>query len=153
MSTMFPDGRAERGFAMPIALFVIILGVVLAGSITLLSGTQQTGLAQDVLGGRAYQAARAGAEWGVHHVLRVGDATCADINNAGTGRSFVPGALAGFVVTVHCTETAHTEAGAAQSMYVIRATACNLPAGPCAVAAPGSATYVERQLRVSVGSD
>ena len=138
---------------MPIALFVIILGAVLATSLILVSGTQQTGVVQDVLGNRAYQAARAGAEWGIHHVLRAGDATCADIENGGAGRSFAPGALSGFIVTVNCTESSHNEAGVASTLFVIRATACNLLAGSCPAAAAPSSTYVERQLRVSVVSN
>lgn len=132
---------------MPVALFVIILGAVLAGSIALLSGTQQLGAAQDLLATRAYQAARAGAEWGVHHALRTGDATCANIGSV-AGRTFDVPAIPGFRVTVTCAESSHSEAGQSQSMYVVTATACNCPA-----ASPGSATYVERQLQVVVGSD
>jgi MSHA biogenesis protein MshP len=142
-----------RGFAIPIALFVIILGAVLAVSIALLSGTQQLGAAQDLLASRAYQAARAGAEWGVHRALRDDPgAACGDIG-AGVGRTFAVSAIAGFSVTVTCAESSHNEAGESRSMYVVTATACNLVPGPCLAGVPGSATYVERQLQVVVGSE
>lgn len=131
---------------MPIALFVIILGAVLAVSIAVLSGTQQLGAAQDLLSSRAYQAARAGAEWGVHHALRMGGATCGTIGPA--GQTFAVSAIAGFSVTVTCIESSHNEAGQATSMYVITATACN-----CPTAGPGNPAYVERQVQVVVGTD
>lgn len=157
MSTMSPSRPQGRGFAAPIAVFVIVLGAAMAAAIALLSGTQQTGSALDVLGVRAYQTARAGLEWGVHHVLRAGGLDCAGIDNldgAGLGASFSPGgALAEFRVTVRCVESAHTEASVSVNMYAITATACNVAAGACPSAAPGALTYVERQLRVTVGSN
>ena len=149
MSAMCPS-HGQHGFAAPVAAFVIVLGLVLAGAMALVSSTQQTGSALDIQGARAYQTARAGIEWGIHHVLRAGGLDCAGIN----GNNFSPGgALAGFSVTVLCTESSHTEAGGAVNMYQITATACSLAAGPCPGPTPGGVGYVERQLRVSVGSN
>jgi MSHA biogenesis protein MshP len=152
--------RAWRsgGFAAPLAVFIIVLGMVMAGAIAMLSGTQQAGSALDVQGARAYQAARAGLEWGVHHVLRAAGEDCISIENAGNGTSFSPGGgLADFRVTLRCTATAHTEGSSTLTMYALTANACNVPtAGPanaCPNPAPGMPTYVERELRVTVGSD
>jgi MSHA biogenesis protein MshP len=158
---MCPEPRRETGFAAPLAVFVIILGAVLAGAIAMVSGTQQSGTALDILGTRAYQASRAGLEWGVHHVLRAGGLDCTGINDgdgAGNGTSFSPGGgLADFRVTVRCTSSAHTEGTTAVVMYALSAAACNLPtAGPpsvCPNPAPGSPSYAERELRATVGSN
>jgi MSHA biogenesis protein MshP len=151
---MCPELRPQRGFGAPLAIFVIVAGAALAGAIMTLSGTQQTGVALDILGARAYQTARAGLEWGVHHVLRAGGTDCTGIESGGAGTSFSPGgALAEFRVTVRCTESVHTEANVIVNMYALSATACNLPAGSCPAATPPAPTYVERQLRVTVGSN
>lgn len=153
---MCPDRRKNRGFAAMMALVLLALLAVLASALVFLSSTQQMGFALDIQGGRAYQAARAGLEWGVHHVLRVGGTDCAGIESGGAGTTFAyAGDLAGYFVTVRCGETTHDEAGATLSMYQVAATGCNqLAAGICDPAAsPTLPTYVERQLRVVVGSN
>jgi MSHA biogenesis protein MshP len=157
---MFP--RASRGFAAPLAVFIIVLGAALAGGLAMLSGTQQGGIALDMQGVRAYQTARAGLEWSVHHVLRTAGLDCAGIQNPDTlnqGTTFsAGGGLADFSVTVRCTESSHTEGSATIVMYELTANACNLPrtdVAPirCPNPNPGSPTYAERELRVTVGSE
>lgn len=150
--------REERGFAAPLAVFIIVLGLALAGAIAMLSGTQQSGVVLDVQGVRAYQAARAGLEWGVHHVLRAGGLDCAGIESGGAGTSFSPGGgLGEFVVTVRCTESAHTEGSAAIVTYALGANACNAPtAGACPnsdAGGPATTAYAEREIRATVGSE
>ena len=157
---MFP--RASRGFAAPLAVFIIVLGAALAGGLAMLAGTQQSGIALDVQGVRAYQTARAGLEWSAHHVLRSAGLDCAGIQNPdplNQGTTFTPGGgLADFRVTVRCSESAHTEASGTIVMYELTANACNIPRTDvppvrCPNPNPGSPTYVERELRVTVGSE
>jgi len=129
-----------------IAILVILagLGAALVTSIT----SQQSALALDVLATKTYQSARAGLEYGIHHVLR-GTMTCAAVN--GTTLSMA-GALAGIQVTLACVPSSHTEGTTTVAMSTITATACTASAGTCPQAAT-TPHYVERQLRVSIGSD
>jgi len=134
-----------RGFAAVAALFMLVvlagMGVVL---VTVFSA-QQRGQAFDVLGMQAYQAARAGIEYGVYQALQSG--TCAN-----EALMFAGTTLAPFRTDVSCVATAHNEGGTTVTTYEITATACNRTANSCPPALP-DATYVERQLRATVGSN
>ena len=135
------------------AVALIAMAAVLAGAALVLSASQQTGLALDVQSGRAYQAAKGGLEWGVNNVLRAGAPDCVDMAAPGTTFAY-GGDLAGFHVTVVCSQTAH-EDPAAVSVYQLTATGCNvLAGGRCdPTAPPAIATYAERQLRAVVSSN
>lgn len=128
---------------------VLVMLAALGGAIALISSTQQGAQVLDLQGVRAYQAARGGVEWGLYNLLRTGGAGCGGINGAAFGYG---GNLAGFSVSIQCTQTSHPEGGASTSVYALTATACNAP--PCPTAAtPPPAYYVERQLQATVGSD
>ena len=62
--------RASRssGFALVTAIFVLVVLALLGAGMVALSTTQHVGQARDLLGTRAYFAARAGLEWGVYQV-------------------------------------------------------------------------------------
>lgn len=140
---------AASGFALPSAIFLIVVLAALAAYIASVSVHQQSGHMADIKGVRAYQAARAGVEWGVFNLLRN--------NNCAAGSSFNPGGgLSDFTVTVDClpsnTTTLSDEAGTMVMVRRIVATACNQPsaAGSCPNNTPG-ANYVERQIAVVAG--
>lgn len=139
---MFP--RRARGFAAITAIFIVIvlggLGIVIAT----ISAGQQRASTFDLNGVRAYQAARAGIEFGAFDSLRNNAVNCP----SGGTTIALSGALTGFWVTVACTGTSHTEA-ALMTVYNITATGCNRSACP---GAP-DATYVERQLQLTVASN
>ena len=61
--------QADHGFALASAIFILVVLAALAVGITLLTTQSQTGLARDLLGSRAYHAARAGLDWGAYRVL------------------------------------------------------------------------------------
>lgn len=137
-----------RGFALVSAIFLIVILAALAAFIAVISTHQQAGHTADIQGMRAYQAARAGMEWGIYNFKR---------NNAcAATSSFVPGGgLAGYTVTVQCLlgemATTNDEAGTAVTVRRIIAVACNQPSGGvCPNGAAGDG-YVERQLSVVVG--
>lgn len=128
-----------RGFAILTAIFILVVLAVLGAFILNVSSSQQIGSALDVQGVRAYQAARAGIEWGAYRQMR--DGVCAAATN------FVPAAatLAGFTVSVTCVATADANGG--PTVYTVTATACNQPAvGACPNTAAAGALYVERRL-------
>jgi len=134
----------QSGVALVSAVFLL---VVIAGLIVFLlkmSGLQHSSAALDVQGARAFQAARAGIEWGAYRALR--DSSCLAVPT-----SFGLSAdLSDFTVTVTCGQTPYTEVDAtAKNVYALRATACIRPsAGHC----PGVAGpfYIERQLEALI---
>lgn len=67
---MRSTARRMRGFAIVSAMFILVVLAALGAFILSISTSQQIGSALDVQGTRAYQAARAGIEWGLYSVMR-----------------------------------------------------------------------------------
>lgn len=131
-----------RGFASVSAIFILVVLAALGAFIVNISTSQQIGSAIDVQGVRAYQAARAGIEWGLFRQLQA--TSCVGAT------SFAPAAptLTGFTVTVSCTATPDGSGG--PTSYVVRATACSEPnAGACPNTVNPGNLYVERRLEVA----
>ena len=136
-----PERQDQRGFAIVSALFILIALAALGAFIATVSSTQHAGSALDVDGARAYQAARAGIEWGVSRAL---GSNCAGTTNVGT--------LNGMAITVTCARAASgnaTEVGL-NAIYTIVSTSCNQPAAGVCPGAAGSRNYVERRISVVV---
>jgi MSHA biogenesis protein MshP len=140
-----------RGFAIVSAIFILVVLAALGAFILNISSSQQIGSALDVQGVRAYQAARAGVEWGLYRQLPLvrANPTETACNANGTFPVF------GFTVTVTCDNptTASTHGG--PTVFTIFSTACSQPttAGVCpntstGVDAPGP-LYIERRLAVT----
>jgi MSHA biogenesis protein MshP len=136
--------RHARGFALMLALFLIVLLGVIAAYLITTSNVQVESGALDEQGARAYQAARAGLDWGAYQVLRNG--TCPP---GTTTLAFPADHLSGFRAEVSCTAFgAESEGGNVVNTYRIVSTGCNL--GPCGGAlGPG---YVERQLHLTLAN-
>ncbi len=134
--------RPDRGFAAITALFVLVVLAGLGLALVTIFGGQQRSQANDIQGMRAYQAARAGIEYGLFQALQNDSCPVA-------ATTITPGdLLTGFSVTVQCTGgTTFTDAGAVK-IYGITATACN--SGTCPAAAGDG--YVERELRANACS-
>lgn len=132
------NGPRPRGFALPTAIFLLVILAGLGAFILTVSTSQQMGSALDAQGARAYQAARAGIEWGLFQSLRNGSCAAGNLTFPGT-------ALSDFTATVACNPTTSTELVDSVTLHSITATACNQP--PCPNGAPGT-NYVERQLTV-----
>lgn len=139
----------ERGFSLITAIFLIVVLAALGAYMVIFTGLQQTTVQADVLGVRAYYAARAGTEWAIFQALDPDNniapgatafATCptGTINTLG-------GSLSPFTVVIACTSTDHTEAGNNIRVFAITATACN--SAPCGTPTTG---YVERQIAVTI---
>lgn len=147
MSVMCPERanpRHQTGFSLVTGIFLLVILAALGAFLVTVSGLFQVGSALDMQGARAYQAARAGIEWGAFQSLRNGACPApTNLTFAGTG-------LADFTTTVVCTENSYTEQSATVIVDQVSATACNQPAaGTCPNAAPGS-NYVERQISITV---
>lgn len=129
--------RPARGFGIVTAVFLLVVLAGLGAALVNLTTVQHTTSSLDIQGARAYQAARAGIEWGLYRQLRN--------NNCVAASSFVVPAN-GFTVTVQCILT--NGPGALQRYQVV-AVACNQPVnGACtSTAASNSTDYVRRRLQ------
>jgi MSHA biogenesis protein MshP len=137
----------QAGFGIISAVFILVILAVLAVSITFMAGTQRSASNMDLLGSRAYQAARAGIDWGAYQALV--SAACP----APTNLTFPAGSsMAGFTTTITCALTTTNEGGVTITLYNIISNACNFPTGgACPNAASANPLYVERQVTAVVG--
>ncbi len=143
--TPFPKFQARNGsggFALPTAIFLMVILAAVAAFLIGIRLLQDSSVSLDVLGARAYQAAKAGIQWGTYNSL---------INNTCGGSTALTfgGTLSSFGTTVTCSNggTTHTEGTTTINIDTIISTACNQP--PCPNAAP-TGNYVERQLTTVV---
>jgi MSHA biogenesis protein MshP len=127
----------QRGFSLISAIFLLVVIAALGTFAVTLSTTQQQSAALDVLGSRAYQAARAGIEWGAYQVLQNGGCPLPTQVLAA-----MPNTLANFNVQVDCSSTTTSEAGATVTMYQLTSTAKQ--------GTQATPDYVERQMTVSI---
>lgn len=128
--------KAARGFSLISAIFLLVVIAALGTFAVTLSTTQQQSAALDVLGSRAYQAARAGIEWGAYQALA--NTSCSNT----TTLPALPNTLSTFSVTVDCTSSAASEASATVTMYQLTSTAKQ--------GTPATPNYVERQMSVEI---
>jgi MSHA biogenesis protein MshP len=110
--------RRQAGVGIVTAIFLLVvlagLGVAMVGIYT----SQQSSANLDLLGAQAYQAARAGLEWGIFQHRR--NPPCP----AKSTIAMPPGtSLSAFTVYVSCTP----QGAGDLTRYVIRSEACNMP--------------------------
>ncbi len=130
----FPP-RRQRGFALIVAIFLLVVLSSLGVYIVKVSGIQHQTVNVTLLGARAFEAARAGIEWGAFQALDSGACTTTTLN-------LTEGGLNGFAVDVTCTTTPHTETGTTFNLYVINVEA--------SAGLYGQPDYVSRRMQASV---
>ena len=145
---------SQRGFSIITGVFLMVVLALLGAYMLSVTGMQQSSSQLDIQGARAYQAARAGVDWGAWQVLdpnnAIGTPALPTCPASPTNLSALSGSLSAFTVTVTCTATSTTEGNRNVGAYLIVATACNQPsAGNCPNAAP-SAGYLERQMQATL---
>lgn len=132
------------GFSIVTAIFLLVILALLGAFLVRVATLQHTSSALDVESTRAYQAARAGVEWGAYQVLD-------PANTSGSALPACPasptaltlaGTLSGFSVSVTCARTTDTEANRDIGVYVVTTTASS--------GTVGSPFRVERQLTVTL---
>lgn len=140
----------QRGFSLVTAIFLLVVLSALGAMMLTFFAAQQQSSALDIMGARAYQAARAGIEWGAFHVIQssVADggafaASCLP-GPATSPALTLGGTLSAFNVTVVCSATPHVEGAAQLTVYNITSTATY-------GGAPGQPDYVMRVIAVSIG--
>jgi MSHA biogenesis protein MshP len=125
----------QYGFSLISAIFLLVVIAALGTFAVTISTTQQQSAALDVLGARAYQASRAGIEWGAYQVLQNGGCPAASQVLAA-----MPNTLANFRVQVDCLSTPVSEASATVTMYQLTSNASQ----------GTTPNYVERQMSVTL---
>lgn len=103
--------KKQNGISLVAVIFII---TVLALAVVFMQRLSNVGVATNTLGiqgARAWQAAQAGAEWGVYRVINGGcPAASSNFNLTET-------ALNGFSVQVDCSSDTFTEQGATVTLY------------------------------------
>ena len=116
--------RCARGFGLVAALFLIIVVTLVVVAMARLSAVQHGSNSLAIQQARAYQAARAGLEWGISRTLNA--ASC-----AADSPSLANSGLAEFTVSVTCASNSYTDnEGNPVQIFRLTATAQNgTPAG------------------------
>jgi len=120
-----PPG-GQRGFALVVAIFLIVVLASLGVFIVRVSGVQHQTVNVALLGARAFEAAVAGMEWGAFQALDSASCTTTTLN-------LTEGGLDGFDVD---------EAGNAYNLYLIDVEARN--------GVYGTPDYVSRRMQARV---
>jgi len=138
--------KLQQGFSLISAIFLLVVIAALGTFAVTLSTTQQQSSALDVMGARAYHAARTGIEWAAFQVVNsplnaAAPAPCGPTNFA---LNTLGGTLNPFTVTVNCAAASHVED--ASTVWIYDVTAVAQTAG-----SPGDTGYVERVISVKMG--
>lgn len=146
--------KHQRGLGAIAAIMVLVILAALAAAIVGVGTTQQTTSALDLMAARAWQAARAGNEWGLFRALST--TTPADAWKTCNGLSATLDLRAdtGFFVTVYCDSWLYNEGetvpGTARTVRVFRiqSIACPVAAGCTGANNAAGGFYVERMRSV-----
>lgn len=162
--------NAARGFAIASAVFLLVILAALGVAMITFSTSQQASSGYDVLGARAYQAAKAGIEWALFQRLnpavynstqKFPDSQISYCRNDGVNlpdNLNMPAntTLTPFTVTVVCTATTTTfntnATTGLPSRLTIRnivSTACNQPVNGACPGTPGP-DYIQRRVEISI---
>ena len=153
--------RSTRGFALPSAIFLLVILSALGAFILNVSSSQQQGMALDIRGERAWQAANAGMEWVRYRLAKSAadnpldpdcpanttwDTSTYSIDFAGSAT------LGDFLATVECQRVSAPGAKVGKEdtwVFEVRITACSPAAAaePRCPGVPKVGGYAERQLQ------
>jgi len=136
----------QQGFSIVSAIFLLVVLSFLGVGMVTFSTSQHESAAMDVLGARAYLAARSGIEWASYHVAASPASSPAAWAGCTAGNAIpVAGSLTPFSpVTVNCVATSYIEGTSTVWIYDVTATAKT-------GGVPGNQGYVERVVTVKMG--
>lgn len=136
--------KIQQGFSIITAIFLLVVLSFLGVAMVSFSTAQNQSAAMDVLGSRAYQAARAGIEWATYQVV---NSTASSATAVGCATNFASGTLGGtlspFAVTVSCQTASAVEGASTIWIYNVSSVA--------STGTVGSTNYVERDMSVKLG--
>jgi MSHA biogenesis protein MshP len=138
-------GRTQKGFSLITAIFLLVVLTALSAMMATFFAAQQQSQTLDVLGARAYQAARTGVEWAAASAVTWSG--CPSIPAPLFSANTLEGALSSYTVTVTCSGATSAVASASAVAWVYGITSSASGVGN---AAPGDADYVERVIQASI---
>lgn len=135
----------QKGFSIVTAIFLLVVLSFLGVAMVTFSTTQHQSSAMDVMGSRAYQAARAGIDWAAYQVV-ISPASAAAATGCAT--NFAAGSLGGtlepFAVAVTCATSSYIENGSTVWVYDVTSTATT-------AGAADDLGFVQRLINVKLG--
>lgn len=139
--------KRQQGVGLVMAIFILVVLSLLGGYMVKLAGVQHLTTASVIQGARAYQAARAGVEWGINQVVNGSCAASTTISPLG--------GFTGFSIIVNCSNqtTVYNEGDTDGNglddddfyVYLITSTA--------SYGSFSDSSYIYRQLKVTVPAD
>lgn len=150
--------RVQRGFGAIAAIVILVMLASLAAAIVSVGTSQHLTSAQDVMSAKAWQASRAGNEWGLYKALKGetwGAGTC---DTASRTAQMDLRADSGFNVSVYCDSWQYNEGedpgpvNKQVRIYRIRSVACPAASCPASDASVAGVGYIER-TRVVVAAN
>lgn len=137
--------KSEYGFSIITAIFLLVVLSFLGIAMVSFSTSQHQSEAMDVMGSRAYQAARTGIDWTAFYVVNSpSNAAVAVPQCATTNLGALGGTLAPFTVNMSCSAASHVEGATTIWIYDVTSTA---QTGGGA----GDPGFVERVISVKLG--
>ncbi|UCV27511.1 hypothetical protein [Ferribacterium limneticum] len=134
-ASRFPVQSRQLGASVISAIFLLLLMAALAAAMVSVVSTAHVNLAADIGGAKAYQAARAGAEWGMYQLDP--NAQSPSLPTCLGGTPPIPD----HAVTVTCSRSTYTEAGRQIGIYRIVSVA---------TASVAKAPGIERSVEVTL---
>ncbi len=131
--------KKQQGFSIVMAIFILVVLSLLGAYMVKLSGVQNATSTYAIQGARAYQAARAGAEWSVARIVAGGN--CANVI-AASPLSFT--GLEGFSVSLTCSNTIYSEGLDNINVYKINSIST--------FATYSSPDYISRSVEISIAN-
>ena len=136
---------SQEGFSIITAIFLLVVLGTLGTMMVTFFAAQQQSSAQDVMGSRAYQAARAGIEWAAFNIAPPAATPWAGCVAASNPLGVLGGSLSPFIVTINCVASpVFLEGGIPINVYSITSTAVT-------GGVPGSRDYTERVITATFG--
>lgn len=135
--------KQARGFALPSAIFLLVIMAMLGAFMTTFSTTQHIDSANDLQGSRGYRAARMGAEWVVAKICNGGSPCATPLTACPAASSVMDVSPDGFTVTVTCAVSSYSEGIVTRYVFWITSTAKT-------GGSPGGLGYIERSINAFV---
>jgi MSHA biogenesis protein MshP len=162
----YPWGR-QGGFGMITAIVILVILAALAAAITSFGTAQHTTSAQDIMATKAWQAAKAGNEWGLYQAIKDQDwgAAGTKCSSGSQNRTLdlTTDPDVGFTVQVCCVLSSYDEGQDSGTppgtpptthtagFYTITAVACNAAScgtSGCGTPASGASPHYVERIRV-----
>jgi MSHA biogenesis protein MshP len=112
MKTRRANAGRQRGAALVVAVFLLVVLAALGAFAVRLALMQQQTVDSALLASQAFQAARSGIAWAAHRAINGGWCATATL-------ALTEGGAAGFRVDVACTQSGHVEGGTTVDVYII----------------------------------